>query len=90
VEKYLKALLAFHGQTIPRKHDLEELQRLCVPLMQGEEFSAVDLTELSGYAVELRYDTDFWPAIDTAAQAVALAETLRRMVMSTLPAEARP
>jgi len=85
VEKYLKALLAFHGQPVPRTHDLEELQRLCTPLLALTEFSALDLTELSGYAVELRYDADFWPALDTAADAVALAEKLRAMVVPILP-----
>jgi HEPN domain-containing protein len=89
-EKYLKALLAFHGQPVPRTHDLEELQRLCAPLLPLAEFCKLDLTELSGYAVELRYDADFWPGLDTAGQAVALAENVRQLIVSTLPAEAKP
>lgn len=90
VEKYLKGLLAFHGQPLPRTHDLEELQRLCTPLLSLAEFSALDLTELSGYAVELRYDADFWPERDTASEAVALAEQVRAMIARILPAEAEP
>lgn len=90
VEKYLKGLLAFHGQPLPRTHDLEELQRLCTPLLSLAEFSALDLTELSGYAVELRYDADFWPERDTASEAVGLAEQVRTMIVRTVPTEAEP
>jgi HEPN domain-containing protein len=84
-EKYLKALLAFHGQPIPRTHDLEELQRLCAQLLSLPEFATLDLTELSGYAVELRYDADFWPEVDSASDAVALAEKVRAMIARVLP-----
>ncbi len=90
MEKYLKALLALHGQPVPRTHDLEELQRLCTPLLSLAEFSTLDLTELSGYAVELRYDADFWPGLDTASEAVALAEQVRAMIVRAVPAEAEP
>ena len=90
VEKYLKGLLAFHGQPVPRTHDLEELQRLCTPLLSLAEFSALDLTELSGYAVELRYDADFWPERDTASEAVALAEQVRTIIVRTVSTEAEP
>jgi len=90
VEKYLKGLLAFHGQPVPRTHDLEELQRLCTPLLSLAEFAALELTELSGYAVELRYDADFWPGLDTASEAVTLAEQVRAMIVRTVPAEAEP
>lgn len=90
MEKYLKALLALHGQPIPRTHDLEELQRLCTPLTPLVAFSDLDLTELSGYAVEFRYDADFWPELDTATEALALAETVRALVVALLPAEANP
>jgi HEPN domain-containing protein len=88
MEKYLKALLAWHGQPIVRTHDLEELQRLCVPLLPLSEFATLDLTELSGYAVELRYDADFWPERDTASEAVALAEKVRALIVRFLPGEA--
>lgn len=30
IEKYLKGYLAWHEQPVPRTHDLEELQLLCV------------------------------------------------------------
>jgi HEPN domain-containing protein len=90
VEKYLKALLACHGQPVPRTHDLEELQGLCAALAPPADLSELDLTELSGYAVELRYDADFWPGPDIAADAVALAEKVRSIVVLILPAAAKP
>ena len=90
VEKYLKALLACHGQPVLRTHDLEELQRLCGTLAPPVELEELDLTELSGYAVELRYDADFWPELDTAAEALALVEKVRGIVTLILPAEAKP
>ena len=90
VEKYLKALLACHGMPVPRTHDLEELQGLCAPLAPPAALTELDLTQLSGYAVELRYDADFWPGLETAAEAVAVAEKVRTMVAVLLPVEAKP
>lgn len=68
-EKYRKAVLAIEGQPIPRTHDLDELQRLCVSLLSLADLSVLDLDEVSGYAVELRYDADLWPARETASEA---------------------
>ena len=75
---------------IPRTHDLEELQRLCNALEAWPALAALDLTQLTGYAVELRYDADFWPPPSTAAEAVALAEQVRALILAQLPPEARP
>ncbi len=66
VEKYLKAILAFHGEPIPRTHDLEEIQLLCIKWIETSEFRDLSLEELSDYAVSVRYDFEFWPDIDTA------------------------
>lgn len=87
-EKYLKALLAWHGQLIPRTHDLEEIQDLCKGIQSYPALDALDLAELTGYAVELRYDADFWPDRATAADAAALAKRLRAIVASALPPKA--
>lgn len=89
VEKYLKALLAWHGQPIPRTHDLEELQDQCGRVRPLPALAELDLADLTGYAVELRYDADFWPEQAVAAEAVALAEPVRSIVVSTLPPEGR-
>jgi HEPN domain-containing protein len=85
VEKYLKALLAWRGQPIPRTHDLEELQHQCGRQQSLPDLAALDLADLTGYAVELRYDAEFWPEQSTAAEAVDLAERVRSIVIAALP-----
>ena len=89
-EKYLKAYLAWHEQTIPRTHDLEELQRLCVEMEPIPGLSTLDLTELTAYAVELRYDAEFWPPQPTAREAVLITEKVRRAILGTLPPSTKP
>jgi len=86
----LKAYLAWHEQAIPRTHDLEELQRLCVGMESMPELSMLDLTELTAYAVELRYDAEFWPPQPTAREAVLIAEKVRQVIRGTLPPSANP
>jgi len=80
-EKYLKAVLAFAGKEIPRTHDLEEIQLLCVDFISHPDFSDLALEELSDYAVSVRYDFEFWPDIHTAQEALEIAERVRRLVM---------
>jgi len=70
--------------------DLEELQRLCVAMESMPELAALDLTELTAYAVELRYDAEFWPPQPTAGEAVALVEKVRALILERLPPAARP
>ena len=89
-EKFLKAYLAWRERAIPRSHDLEELQHLCVAIEPMPELSALDLTELTAYAVELRYDAEFWPPQPTAQEAVGLAERVRKAILEGLPPSVRP
>jgi HEPN domain-containing protein len=88
-EKYLKGLLAFQGEPFPRTHNLEELQRLGEAL-PAWPLAALDLTQLSSYAVEVRYDFEFWPDRQTAQEAIGLASEVRRLVLGSVPAGARP
>lgn len=90
VEKYLKGVLAWRGLEIPRTHDLEELQRLCTRLESWMELASCDLTDLTAYAVELRYDAEFWPPQPTAVEAVKLAEQVRASVLAHMPLDTRP
>jgi len=89
-EKCLKGLLAFLEQPIPRTHDVEELQRLCLPLVKHSGLAEIDLTVLSDYAVPARYDLDFWPERETAIDAVRLAERVRAIVMPLVSKGAQP
>ena len=89
-EKYLKGLLAFMEQPIPRTHNLEELQQLCIPLVPALQLTGVDLVELTPYAVQLRYDFEFWPDRETTEQALHIAERVRAAVLAAVPQEAHP
>ena len=90
VEKYLKGVLAWRSFEIPRTHDLEELQRLCTQPEPWPELAVCDLTDLTAYAVELRYDAEFWPPQPTAADAIKLAEQVRACVLDRMPSNTRP
>ncbi len=84
IEKVLKGYLSFRDFAAPKTHDVEELQRLCLEQGFPEELAAIDLTDLTDYAVEFRYDADFWPPVETAEQAILLAEKIRNLVALTL------
>ena len=88
-EKYLKGLLALRGEPFHRTHDLEELQHLGEAL-PAWPLAGMDLTQLSSYAVEVRYDFEFWPDRQTAQEAIGLASELRRLVLAAVPPSARP
>ena len=90
IEKALKGFLAFHGLPIPRTHDLEELQRLCLEIQQLPGIEDLDLTQLTDYAVVMRYDFDFWPDVQTAADALTLAEQVRQFILKALPRSCHP
>jgi HEPN domain-containing protein len=75
-EKALKAWLAVADAPIPRTHNLEELQALCLALPPPEIASgieALDLSDLTAFAVEARYDIEFWPERVEAEAAVVSA-----------------
>ncbi len=84
-EKFLKAFLASHDHEIPRTHDIEELFLLCVKLEPGLKELVFPAEELSSYAVEMRYDTDFWPDRETAANALKTVRNLWEALQKMLP-----
>ena len=56
--------------------DLEELQALCLalpPLEIASGIEALDLSDLTPFAVAARYDIEFWPERVEAEAAVAMA-----------------
>jgi HEPN domain-containing protein len=89
-EKYLKGLLAYFDESISKTHDIEELQRLCLPDAQSSKLAALDLTVLSDYAVPSRYDLEFWPDRETATEGLHLAEQVREIVLALVSKEALP
>ena len=90
VEKYLKALLAYAGRPIPRTHNLEDLVGPCESLYPKLDLDEVELSELTPFAVELRYDFEFWPSRDDTVDAIGTVEQVRRAVLAVLPADAHP
>lgn len=89
-EKYLKAFLRFKGVNFPKTHDIEELLDLCATV--DEHFS--DLVEesafLTDFAVELRYDFEFWPEQADAESAFEATSKIKQLVLSLLPEEIHP
>jgi HEPN domain-containing protein len=84
-EKYLKALLVYHGVEVPRTRDLTEL----LPLLPPGVTVALDveeLAELTPYAVGVRYPAPTRePGWDEAQRAVEIARRVRAQVRSALP-----
>ena len=79
-ERYLKAYLTSAGADSPHTHNLARLVLACATRNEafGELMSAAQI--LTPYAVELRYDTEFWPDLDTADEARRLAHDVRALV----------
>ncbi len=90
IEKYLKAVLALTGAAIPRTHNLEELGDRVVEAMPALALDADELAEITPFAVELRYDPDFWPDLETAKMALSAAQRIRGQIVAALPESARP
>jgi HEPN domain-containing protein len=88
IEKSLKAFLAFHGQAIPRTHDLEVLELLCRAIGAMPALDVLDLAAISDFAVQLRYDFAIWPTQQEAQEAVIAAELVRSTIAAHLPLEA--
>lgn len=86
-EKALKAILAGAETEIPRTHNLEELQMYCFAAMPASTASALrslDLSELTPYAVETRYDAEFWPDRATAEVALRSADRTLELISGFL------
>ncbi|MHC1783257.1 MAG: HEPN domain-containing protein [Anaerolineaceae bacterium] len=80
IEKTLKGYLAFYDQPIPRTHDLDELQKTCELVKPIDGLSDLDLSEITDYAVQLRYDVEFWPERQIAERALQIAVRAMQLV----------
>ncbi|VVB85815.1 HEPN domain protein [uncultured archaeon] len=85
-EKYLKGFLAFHGREAPKIHGIEELVSICTET--DSEFSKLfDIaTDLSGYAVEVRYplEADHEITSEEAQHAIENAKKFKKFVLNHL------
>jgi HEPN domain-containing protein len=89
-EKYLKGFLSYTSQSFPFTHNLEELEQRCLAANPAPDFTDIDVTVLTPYAVQLRYDATFWPDQATAAEAVQLAAQVRAAILAVMPTTAHP
>jgi len=89
-EKSIKAYLAAHDIEFPFIHNLEKLIELCAQHDSAFAQLKTAAQELTPYAVELRYDDDFWPAAHTARQAYDTAVVIRELVITKLPPDMKP
>lgn len=84
-EKYLKAFLVFHGEEIPRTHDLALLIEQCGRI--DSDFGVLyewGVDRLTDYAVLVRYDKPIFPSLEETKEAVKLAEKVRDFVRRKL------
>ena len=90
VEKYLKAVIALSGSQIPRTHLLEIIYDQCLAVESALVLDRSELSVLTPYAVELRYDRDFWPDQGEAQRALAMVHRVRASMLAVLPPAAHP
>ena len=90
VEKLMKGFLAYHSQPFPFTHALDKLAPLCEKVNPALSLSTPQIIGLTDYATSLRYDADFWPTQAAAADAVAVAERVRAMILAVMPPECNP
>ena len=64
------------------------IYKTCSELVPPLRFPDVDLAELTPYAVQLRYDFEFWLDRETVQQALHIAECVRVAVLATVPQQA--
>jgi len=84
-EKYLKAYLIQADVEFPPTHNLVKLADLCREVESSFESLLPVVEPLTPYAVELRYDADFWPSVGVANEARSCASTVRALVLKLLP-----
>jgi HEPN domain-containing protein len=86
-EKYLKAFLIHAGSQFPRTHNLAKLAALCADA-EASFRSLIQVVEpLTPYAVEMRYDHEFWPSREVAEEARSSARKVGEFVLRKLPRE---
>ena len=75
VEKALKAVMCMRGLEYRRTHDLEELAAQLEDAGDAPQVTQAELSRLTPYAVEYRYD-DEAPQLLTGAEAQAIVASI--------------
>jgi HEPN domain-containing protein len=85
-EKFLKALLVFHGRPAILTHDLVALLAVCVQINPGLATRQQDCQKLSYYAVTARYPSDLYePTESDARQMIEAAHRIQTDVLACIP-----
>ncbi len=85
VEKYLKAYLVWSGVEFPFTHNLAKLVELCAGVDQSFRQLLPTVEPLTPYAVEMRYDAEFWPSGQVVEDARESAVAVREFVLNRMP-----
>ena len=84
-ERYLKAYLIHANVEFPFTHNLAKLVGLCAGVDPAFRSLIPVVEPLTPYAVELRYDHEFWPSVIVAEDARSSASAIRDFVLARLP-----
>lgn len=84
-EKLIKAYLIAYSLSVPFIHNLEKLLELCEQHDASFSLMKASGRSLTPYAVQLRYDEDFWPPLSEALSALQAAQALRAFIVPRLP-----
>jgi len=79
-EKYLKGYLVRRGVDFGKTHNLEYLVELWSN--EDEEFSTLEVGNLTFYAVEVRYPDEFYtPSVEEARESIEIAKRVQAFVV---------
>jgi HEPN domain-containing protein len=89
-EKVLKAWLIANAAAFPFSHDLSRLLAICSAKEPGFQAFQADALNLNPYAVEMRYDDEFWPTPTETQAALEAANRIRSFVLAHFPQPPAP
>lgn len=79
-ERALKAFLTAHEVMYPHTHNLQKLIEQCTTIDASFGDLETAVSDLTPFAVELRYDEEFWPDTSVVKLALDTAEKIRELV----------
>ena len=84
-EKALKAWLIANSAAFPFTHDLTRLLAICSSKLPGFQAFQADALNLNPFAVEMRYDDEFWPTANETMLALEAANRIHSFVIAHFP-----
>lgn len=84
-EKLIKAFLNWKGVQYPKTHALGALLDLAIPHQADLESFRGSLLGMASYAVEMRYDDEFYPSDDEIRAGVETVRGLQQKILSLIP-----